>query len=212
MKWGNLLDLNGINKRHKCLLLGKIIQFFHLKHKFMADFSTAFQLMIVHEGGYVNDPDDPGGETYKGVARKIFSKWSGWTTVDILKRQAGFPANLDKDEDLQVAVSDFYRVNFWDKINGDQIANQEVANSIFDFGVNAGTGTSASLAQMVVNEKADGVIGTNSLKAINNFEADHFLASFTVAKIARYINIVKKRPTSRKYFYGWVLRALGENA
>lgn len=178
----------------------------------MADFTQAFQLMIAHEGGYGNDPDDPGGETYKGVARKIFSKWDGWTKVDILKRQTGFPANLDKDPELQQNISDFYRVNFWDKINGDQIANQEIANSIFDFGVNAGVGTSASLAQMVVGAKSDGVIGPNSISAINNFDPEHFLASFTVAKIARYVNIVKKRPTSRKYFYGWVIRALGENA
>lgn len=177
----------------------------------MADYNTAFQLMIAHEGGYVNDPDDPGGETYKGVARKIFSKWSGWTIVDTAKRQPGFPASLDKDVDLQEAISDFYRVNFWDKINGDKITNQEIANSIFDFGVNAGTGTSASLAQLVVNVNSDGVIGNDSLTAINAFDSDHFLAAFTVAKIARYVNIVKKRPTSQKYFYGWVRRALGDN-
>jgi len=178
----------------------------------MADFSKAFELMIAHEGGYVNDPDDPGGETYKGVARKIFSKWNGWTTIDILKRQSGFPASLDKNEDLQSAISDFYRVNFWDKINGDQISDQRVASSIFDFAVNAGSGTSSSLAQMVVGAKADGVIGQNSLKSINDFDPEHFLSAFTVAKIARYVSIVKKRPTSRKYFYGWVIRALGENA
>jgi len=178
----------------------------------MADFTQAFQLMIAHEGGYGNDPDDPGGETYKGVARKIFSKWDGWTKVDILKRQSGFPANLDKDPELQQNVSDFYRVTFWDKMNGDQITNQDVASSVFDFGVNAGISTSASLAQMVVGAKSDGVIGPDSISAINNFDPDYFLASFTVAKIARYINIVKKRPTSRKYFYGWVIRALGENA
>lgn len=175
----------------------------------MAEFTQAFQLMIANEGGYGNDPDDPGGETYKGVARKIFSKWDGWTKVDILKRQSGFPANLDKDPELQQNVADFYRVTFWDKINGDQITNQNVANSIFDFGVNAGSGTSGSLAQMVVGAKPDGVIGPDSISAINSFDPDYFLASFTVAKIARYVNIVKKRPTSRKYFYGWVIRALG---
>lgn len=178
----------------------------------MAEFNNAFQLMIAHEGGYVNDPDDPGGETYKGVARKIFSKWEGWTKIDILKRQSDFPGNLDRDAEIQEAVSHFYQVNFWDKMNGDQITNQEIANSIFDFGVNAGVSTSASLAQMVVGADSDGVIGPGSIAAINNFDPDHFLAAFTVAKIARYINIVKKRPTSRKYFYGWVLRALGENA
>ncbi|OFX57451.1 MAG: N-acetylmuramidase [Bacteroidetes bacterium GWB2_41_8] len=177
----------------------------------MADFTNAFQLMIAHEGGYVNDPDDPGGETYKGVARKIHSKWNGWTTVDMLKRQSGFPANLDKDAELQEVIADFYRVTFWDKMKGDEIIDQSVANSIFDFGVNAGMGTSASLAQMVIGAQTDGVIGPKSIAELNAFNAEHFLAAFTVAKIARYVSIVKKRPTSRKYFYGWVLRALGEN-
>lgn len=178
----------------------------------MADFTNAFNLVIANEGGYVNDPADPGGETYKGIARNINSKWSGWTTVDILKRQSGFPANLDQDNDLQGMIADFYRITFWDRMNGDQIGNQEVANSIFDFGVNAGLATSVSLAQMVVGVQADGVLGPNSLEGINSFDTDHFLAAFTVAKIARYITIVKKRPTSRKYFYGWVCRALGENS
>jgi lysozyme family protein len=178
----------------------------------MADFTRAFQLVIANEGGYVNDPDDPGGETYKGVARKIFSKWEGWTKIDLLKRQPGFPGNLDKDVELQHDVEEFFRVNFWDKINGDQIASQKMAESIFDFGVNAGVGTSAALAQMVVSADVDGVIGKNTVAKLNVFIPEHFLAAFTVAKIARYINIVKKRPASRKYFYGWICRALGENS
>ena len=85
-----------------------------------------------------------------------------------------------------------------------------LANSIFDFGVNAGVGTSNSLAQMVVDVKPDGVLGAGSLTAINNMSEELFLASFTIAKISRYMSIVEKRPTSRKYFYGWVRRALGK--
>jgi len=175
----------------------------------MADFTQAFQLVIANEGGYGNDPDDPGGETYKGVARKIFSKWDGWTKVDMLKQQSGFPGNLDQDEELQQDVLHFYQVNFWDRMNGDQISDQGIANSIFDFGVNAGVSTSASLAQLVIGATADGVIGPDSIAKINAFNTDHFLAAFTVAKIARYITIVQKRPTSRKYFYGWICRAIG---
>ena len=176
----------------------------------MAQFLPACQKVLQHEGGYVNDPDDPGGETYKGIARKIFSKWDGWLIVDTLKKQSGFPANLDKDADLQEKVQDFYRVNFWDKMSGDKIINQLVAESIFDFGVNAGISTSSGLAQMVLGLTADGVIGNESIAKINSCDAEHFLSAFTVAKIARYITIVKKRPSSQKYFYGWVRRALGD--
>jgi lysozyme family protein len=175
----------------------------------MADFTQAYQQVLAHEGGYTNDPDDPGGETYKGVSRKMNSKWNGWTTIDILKRQPGFPANLDKNDALQTDVEDFYRITFWDPMNGDKLSNQQIANSIFDFGVNAGLATSVSLAQMVVEVKADGVIGPLSIAAINESNPEMFMASFTLAKIARYINIVKKRPDSRKYFYGWVCRSLG---
>jgi len=66
----------------------------------MANFINAFQKTIVNEGGYGNDPDDPGGETYKGFARKIHSKWEGWTTIDLQKRQAGSPATIYRDPEL----------------------------------------------------------------------------------------------------------------
>ena len=65
-----------------------------------------------------------------------------------------------------------------------------------------------SLAQLVVEADPDGVIGPTTLDKLNAFDPDHFLAAFTVAKIARYISIVKKRPESRKYFYGWVCRTI----
>lgn len=178
----------------------------------MAEFKPAFQIMITTEGGYVNDPQDPGGETYKGIARKVWSKWSGWQTIDMLKHQIGFPQTIEKDVILQKEVEDFYMIEFWDRMHLDAITSQEIANSIFDFGVNAGIGTSATLAQLVVEVTTDGIIGNNTIAAINNFNVDHFIAAFTVAKIARYVTIVKKRPTSRKYFYGWILRALGETA
>ena len=177
----------------------------------MAEFIKAFKLTIAHEGGYVNDPDDPGGETYKGISRKNFPDWIGWSKIDEFKKWAWPMKRLDDLEDFQEAFESFYRKNFWYKINGDQIENQNIANSIFDFAVNAGVLTSASLAQEIVKVKSDGVIGNDSITAINAFNPDHFLAAFTVAKIARYANIVKKRPTSQKYFYGWVRRALGEN-
>lgn len=177
----------------------------------MGKFESSFEKVLQHEGGYVNDPNDPGGETYKGVSRKIWSSWAGWTNVDMARRLAGFPANLEKDGDLQQKIQDFYRVNYWDKLNGSNIEAEEVASSIFDFAVNAGVQTSASLAQMIIGAKADGVIGDDTLQKLNAFDVDHFLAAFITAKIARYVTIVKKRPTSRKYFYGWVCRALGEN-
>ena len=176
----------------------------------MADFKLAYDKVLKNEGGYVNDPDDPGGETYKGVARKIHSKWDGWQIIDLLKQNTNFPKTLDNNQELQDKIELFYQVNYWDKLKADDINSQLVADSIFDFGVNAGTGTSARLAQLVVEAGADGVIGKESISKINAFDEGYFLAAFTVAKIGRYIAIIKKRPTSKKYLYGWVRRALGD--
>jgi lysozyme family protein len=174
----------------------------------MANFDNALRHILQHEGGYVSDPADPGGETYKGVARKMNSAWKGWVEIDMAKGKPGFPANLETNTKLQEMIRDFYKVNYWDKICGTDIENENVALSIFDFAVNAGVSTSASLAQKAVDVKPDGVIGPVSVKAINLSDADHFIASFTVLKIARYVTIVKNRPESKKYFYGWVCRAL----
>lgn len=62
----------------------------------MADFKKALEMVLKHEGGYVCDPSDPGGETYKGVARNMHSGWTGWMEIDLAKKEPGFPANLDK--------------------------------------------------------------------------------------------------------------------
>ena len=174
----------------------------------MADFALAFSATMKAEGGYVNDPQDPGGETYKGIARKMNSKWDGWILIDMMKKEKNFPANLDGHAELQEKIRIFYEVNYWDRIRGDEIANQHIAESIFDFAVNAGTITSAKLAQITVGAEPDGVIGPATLQKINADDPRAFLALFTLNKIARYISICDKRQESRKFFFGWVKRAL----
>ena len=112
----------------------------------MADFNSAYQILLVHEGGYVDDPDDPGGETYRGIARKSWPNWEGWGIVDTLKSQQGFPGSPDEHSDLQDKVKSFYLDNFWNKVKGVGINEQRIADSIFDFAVNAGAVTSSKLA------------------------------------------------------------------
>src|SRR5258708_40079629 len=136
----------------------------------MALFEPALQKTLLNEGGYVNDPDDPGGETYKGVARNLFGKWDGWTIVDTLKQQSGFPTSLDKNAELQTKILDFYRSNFWDRISGDDIQDQHVAFSIFDFAVNTGVSSCAILAHHVVDANPHGVIGSNTVTAITSMD------------------------------------------
>ena len=174
----------------------------------MADFAAAFVLTMKAEGGYGNDPQDPGGETYKGVARKMHSKWDGWTLIDMMKKEKTFPANLNSNTPLQKKIEAFYETNFWDKIRGDDIQNQDIAQSIFDFAVNAGPIVSVKLAQRIVNSKPDGIIGVETLKKINADDPRAFMALFALRKIAHYVSICDTRKESKKFFFGWVKRTL----
>ena len=149
-----------------------------------------------------------GGETYKGIARNKNLNWKGWKIIDAEKKKADFPQSLNNSTNLSSEIEEFYKINYWDKIKGDQIEDESVAFSIFDFAVNAGVKTSIKLAQKVVKTKEDGVIGKISLKAINEMLPEEFLADFTLGKIVRYIRIVEAKPTTRKFFYGWIKRTM----
>lgn len=74
----------------------------------MAKFNLAFSKMLSHEGGYINDPDDLGGETYKGIARNSHGAWSGWTLIDQFKSKPNFLHSLDINPKFQNLVEQFY--------------------------------------------------------------------------------------------------------
>jgi lysozyme family protein len=174
----------------------------------MAEFKTSLQKTLNHEGGYVNDPDDLGKETYKGISRASHSKWSGWSSIDKYKSKTDFPSILDKDIELQKQVELFYLYEFWLLLKADQIANQITADSIFDFAVNAGINKSVQLTQSIIGTKVDGFIGEQTLQKLNSLDFGYFQPAFTIAKISHYISIIQKRPTNKKYLYGWIIRAL----
>ena len=163
----------------------------------MSNFNESLQYVLKKEGGYVNDPNDKGGETYKGVARNIWPQWNGWKFVDA--------KDWDKADSR---IESFYKENFWDKCKLDLVEDNEIATSLFDFAVNAGVKTSIMLAQKAVGVDSDGIIGEKTISAINECDSSDFLAAFALVKIARYISICKKNPSQKKYFFGWVCRTL----
>lgn len=163
----------------------------------MADFAPAFELMIRNEGGYVlhDVAGDRGGQTYAGIARKMNPQWPGWALID---RGAEVPAQL---------VRDFYKANYWDPIQGDQISSQVIAQTIFDFHVNAGA-VARKLAQLVVGATPDGAIGPRTLAAINGYDEAKFVMAYALVKIARYRDIVTRDRTQMKFLLGWINRTL----
>lgn len=177
----------------------------------MAKFNLALSKVLSHEGGYVNDPDDLGGETYKGIARNSHSSWSGWSIIDSYKIKPDFPKSLDSNTKLQNLVEKFYFELFWQPLKADLIQNQTSADSVFDFAVNSGLSTSTRLVQSIVGAKIDGIIGEITLTKINSMDFAHFQAALTVAKMEYYMNVIRKRPTSKKFLLGWISRSLSFN-
>lgn len=164
----------------------------------MAEFLPVFESMIVREGGYKlhTVEHDTGGMTYAGIARNKNPQWSGWLIID----QGGTP-----QADL---VRGFYRTSFWNPLRLDEVTDQRVASSLFDFAVNAGSGTASKLAQIVVGVTPDGRVGIKTIEALNAYNTELFLAHFTLAKITRYRDIVRKDKNQQKFLLGWLNRAL----
>jgi lysozyme family protein len=159
----------------------------------MADFEQAVTKTLIHEGGakVTDDPDDAGGLTKYGISQRAYPN------VDI--------RNLSEQE-----AKNIYKRDYWDKVKGDEIKEQQIAENIFDTAVNMGARTASKLAQLALDiEPADGVIGTDSIKKINASDVELFIANYTIAKIARYAHICNKNSSQRKYLLGWVNRALG---
>lgn len=189
----------------------------------MADYQQAFDKTLGHEGGYSNHEKDRGGETYKGIARKFHASWLGWEIIDKAKIN-NVPKNLDNNKELHEHVKILYRQQYWAPINGDKLPNQEIAEEIFDTGVNMGVRRSARFLQESINllnenEKrqvdliVDGAIGRNTIKALNKtLKKDksnrYVMLLLNLFQGMRYISILKANPSQEVFTRGWLNRTV----
>lgn len=119
----------------------------------MAKFDEEFDKVILAEGGYVNDPDDAGGETYLGISHKNNPKWVGWEVIDDIKKKYGtknITSRLKKDVALTNSAKLLYKQNYWDVLELDDIPSQCIAHQLFDTCVNCGKTTAIRIAQQVL--------------------------------------------------------------
>ena len=117
------------------------------------NYDKCLETILHHEGGYVNHPSDPGGETNLGVTKRVYEEWGG-----------------EKDmKDLLVEdVAPIYEKNYWGRTKCDDLPSG-LDLCVFDFAVNAGPGRSAKYLQTMIGTTADGGIGPNTLMALNNY-------------------------------------------
>jgi len=152
----------------------------------MREFDDYLDIILKHEGGYVNDPNDPGGETKYGISARAFP------TLDI--------------KNLTVSgARKIYYEHYWLPMKLDHIVNEELKLHLFDMGVNAGIKKAVMLLQTLLNQTVDGVIGNNTLKALINYPQD-IVKDYKIARKAYYDKIITKNPKLAKFKKGWYRR------
>ena len=185
----------------------------------MADFDAAFDKVIVgHEGGYVNDKNDFGGETYCGISRRYHPSWSGWVIIDKYKKDPHFPDILYIDIYLNNEVRQFYKEYYWDVNLLDEITSQDIADELFDIGVNMGIRRATKFLQEAINYlnkcgticndlSVDGIMGPNTLKALSKIilyrGVVYVFKVLNILQGCHYCDEMKKNPSQEKYAYGW---------
>jgi lysozyme family protein len=146
------------------------------------NFDTAFQNLIGHEGGYVNHPEDPGGETKYGISKRSYPN------EDI--------KNLTLDR-----AKEIYRRDFWAASGCDALP--ECAKfQVFDTAVNSGIDRAIKLVQKTVGVKQDGVLGAVTLQAIQAMNASRFVAHFAAHRLEFMVNL----PNWQTFSKGWARR------
>ena len=160
----------------------------------MADFRPAVEKILLYEGGYVNNPNDYGGETNFGISKRQYP-------------------NLDiKALDRETAIGIYYR-DYWCKFLGDKIDSQAVAEELMDSAVNMGWHCAGMFLQEAINLltggdlKMDGLVGPKTIEAVNGYKYPAALVKvLNGLQCDRYLDIVAKDPTKREFLRSWLAR------
>ena len=154
------------------------------------NYDKCLETILHHEGGYVNHPKDPGGETNLGVTKRVYEEWGG--TKDM--------------KDLTVEdVAPIYKKKYWDKIKGDNLPSG-LDLCVFDFGVNAGPGRAAKYLQTMIGTVADGGIGPNTLKAVESYVEKMGLQEAITEYQSRRQDYYESLSTFSTFGKGWTRR------
>ena len=180
----------------------------------MADFEPALDMLLEHEGGYVNDPADPGGATKYGISLRTLQK------VGDLDGDGYLFGDLDRDGDVDAddialldpeTAAEYYQEFFWDRYRYGLIESQAVANKLLALSVHAGPRRGHIVLQMAINYhgmvKIDGIIGPNTRAASNELPESWLVGEYRHETAAFYRGLVVKKLKLKKFEKGWLNRA-----
>ena len=152
-------------------------------------FDEIIEQVLEHEGGYVDDPTDSGGETKYGISKRAYP-----------------------NEDIKALTveraKELYKRDYWDRFKVDNLPDR-IRHIYFDMCVNMGGGRATKILQEACNSKnsnkidVDGGIGKNTIKASANLE-DFRLRAY---RVMFYAELVMKKPNQMKFWVGWFKRS-----
>jgi lysozyme family protein len=156
-------------------------------------FLKAFEYLMYHEGGYVNDKKDAGGETHYGISKRSYPN------LDI--------KNLTRDQAKQI-----YFCDFWTKAKCEQVNDDNLAIKFFDLCVNTGISQAIKLIQRALRSAGqtvaeDGIIGSATLAAVNKADPTDLLAALKSESAGYYRLIANANPSQQRFIEGWLNRA-----
>ena len=144
------------------------------------------------EGGFVDDPLDRGGATNKGITIGTFRNFYGKdATVEQLK-------NITDEQWLHI-----FKSGYWDKWKADDIENQSIADIVVDWAWASGTATSIKQVQKILGVAVDGIVGNDTLTAINSADQRSLFVKIHSRRIEFVENIVKRDPSQARFLKGW---------
>lgn len=156
-----------------------------------ANFFKSLQMVLKHEGGFVDHPEDPGGATNKGITHKTYA--------DFLERPLEDVEELKNIPDEHVEI--IYKRMYWDRVKADELPGG-VDFSIFDWAVNSGPGRAAKALQKVVVVSQDGAIGPKTLLAVSEKTPTEIINQVAEEREAFYRNL----RTFNTFGKGWLRR------
>jgi lysozyme family protein len=179
----------------------------------MANFQSAIQNILKHEGGYSNHSKDRGKETYMGISRRWHPNWQGWALIDRLKKNLNDKVPYShkfKDADLKKWVNDFYLRNYWMDIKAGQLGDQKLAEYMMDTAVMHGV-LGKKMIQQAANQqdaelKVDGKFGAKTIEAIKKVKAHTLRYDISRLRLGQLNRIIAKDKSQGAFAEGWKKR------
>ena len=154
------------------------------------NFPKALAAVLVHEGGFVNNPKDPGGMTNLGCTKAVWEEHCGHP-VDEKTMRALTPND----------VGPLYKRKYWDKVFGDDLP-AGVDYVVFDAAINSGPGRAAKWLQACVGVEVDGGIGPKTLAAVKAFDPKTLIEDYCKRRLSYMMDL----PTWDTFGRGWSRR------